>query len=223
MEKLDTGLETLNANRLANKGGKGDGKNDRSSGKASKGDGKGDRGHTAFVVNHATDFGTSVSKKPHFVMTVHRAPHSVLLATQDSAGYMIVDTACQRTCCGETWFESHCNLLVGNDSLFCSTSVLKSFSSGPVTLRSATPTHVSLRASAASVSFWAHTCSFSRCWFAWEPVHARHGMRVGYPPQAGLHEGTWLRGCAGHRWRSPCHKHLGLPQRLPQPPSLGSN
>ena len=65
------------------------------------------------LINIINDFGTSVELarradgKPHFVMAVHRAPHSVLLATQDSAGYMIVDTACQRTCCGETWFESH--------------------------------------------------------------------------------------------------------------------
>lgn len=32
-------------------------------------------------------------------------------SSSDTVGYMIMDTACQRSCCGSAWFEAHTNHL----------------------------------------------------------------------------------------------------------------
>ena len=42
---------------------------------------------------------------------LYRCPEVMLASASTSHGYMIVDTACQRTCHGQGWMEQHLELL----------------------------------------------------------------------------------------------------------------
>ena len=74
-----------------------------------------------FTVNH--DDGSSTqhaasshpSEPPSYFtfMTFHSdiSPHNVLFDNQSLVGQIILDTACQRSCCGREWYDSHEQLL----------------------------------------------------------------------------------------------------------------
>ena len=57
----------------------------------------------------SSDYGNMFSVK--MVQHVHRAPHDVcevsVSGPQDFAGYLVLDTGCQRMCCGQEWFQAH--------------------------------------------------------------------------------------------------------------------
>ena len=42
---------------------------------------------------------------------MHVSEHDCLIATTEAAGYMVIDTACQRSCCGEAWCDSQVDVL----------------------------------------------------------------------------------------------------------------
>ena len=71
------------------------------------------------TVHHSSGFDSTVEYvspggelHPHFAMMVCSLPHVCLSAsTSKTTGYMIIDTACQRSCCGENWMTLQANLL----------------------------------------------------------------------------------------------------------------
>ena len=91
---------------LAKKGGKG---------------AKADRPHQAFTVMHSdlgnyevrSGYGTAFSAEQpegHYQVNVVFATQDVMHSS-GFVGYMVLDTACQRTCCGRRWLHEHCSLL----------------------------------------------------------------------------------------------------------------
>ena len=90
----------------------------RSSKDSGAGKDRSDKGNRkACVTRHSTAYDKTVEcsdengckKKSHFVMMlrhVHVSEHDCLIATTEAAGYMVIDTACQRSCCGEAWCDS---------------------------------------------------------------------------------------------------------------------
>lgn len=94
----------------ASDGGKG---RDKGSSSGGKGDGRAKgktSGKKVFRVNHYTGFeqqeplddGPDTENTPFHVWVVFGMVKDVNLSTE----YMILDTACQRTCCGSTWFQA---------------------------------------------------------------------------------------------------------------------
>ena len=91
---------------LAKKGGKG---------------AKTDRPHQAFTVMRSdlgnyevrSGYGTAFSAEQpqgHYQVNVVFATQDVMHSS-GFVGYMVLDTACQRTCCGRRWLHEHCSLL----------------------------------------------------------------------------------------------------------------
>ena len=82
--------------------------------------GKGDKPHQTFTVMHS-DLGNYEVRSGYGTAFGDAEPGSyrvnVVFATQDVAhntgfvGYMVLDTACQRTCCGRRWLREHQDLL----------------------------------------------------------------------------------------------------------------
>ena len=82
--------------------------------------GKGDKPHQTFTVMHS-DLGNYEVRSGYGTAFGDAEPGSyrvnVVFATQDVAhntgfvGYMVLDTACQRTCCGRRWLQEHQDLL----------------------------------------------------------------------------------------------------------------
>jgi hypothetical protein len=83
-----------------------------------KGRGQGQKGRDdagqakkVMTVHHSSGFDSTVEylphqelSHPHFTMMVCRVPNVCLIsAACETAGYMIMDTACQRSCCGAEW------------------------------------------------------------------------------------------------------------------------
>ena len=70
---------------------------------------------SASAASHQGPFFTYVASFTD--VTTHLVDKSVfdinVAETPKFAGYMILDTACQRSCCGESWFLAHCELLKG--------------------------------------------------------------------------------------------------------------
>ena len=99
-----------------------------SSSAAPKGKGKGHKGRDdrgavdakkVMTVFHNTGFDSTIEYTPddaapnhHFAMVCTVPIFSCLTTSfQDSFGYMIMDTACQRACCGQMWMDGHEKLL----------------------------------------------------------------------------------------------------------------
>ena len=91
---------------------KGKGKNDGKSAPAKK----------VFTVRHGSGFDSVVEcppadetfpdqegpQKSHFAMVVHMADSfECMQAVHEAVGFMILDTACQRSCCGTAWIRAH--------------------------------------------------------------------------------------------------------------------
>ena len=73
------------------------------------------------TVYHHTGFDTSVEyipsedpPEPHFAMMVCSLPPHLCFTTSSTTtvGHMIIDTACQRSCCGSKWFAAHTSHLL---------------------------------------------------------------------------------------------------------------
>ena len=91
-----------------------------SSGPSAKKGGKGDKPHQTFTVMHSdlgnyevrTGYGTAFGDPDQVAYQVN-----VVFSTQEVThnsgfvGYMVLDTACQRTCCGRRWLQEHRDLL----------------------------------------------------------------------------------------------------------------
>ena len=96
----------------------GKGKASSSKGKTQSKGGKSETGgKKVFTVNHYTGFQTEEpwdeQEFPHSVMVVFSTTSQIpLVSNMDrSAQFMILDTACQRSCCGKLWYQHHERLL----------------------------------------------------------------------------------------------------------------
>ena len=96
------------------------GKSSSGKGKTKPKGGKSDAGgKKVFTVNHYTGFQTEEpwdehqEFPPHSVMVVFSTTDKIPLVSnmEQSAHYMILDTACQRSCCGFSWYQHHDRLL----------------------------------------------------------------------------------------------------------------
>ena len=82
------------------------------------GNGKSDVGKKVFTVNHYTGFQAEEpwedhQEFPHSVLVVFSTSDKIpLVSNMEHAGrFMILDTACQRSCCGKSWHMHHEKLL----------------------------------------------------------------------------------------------------------------
>ena len=97
----------------------GKGKASSSKGKTQSKGGKSETGgKKVFTVNHYTGFQTEEpwdeqEFPPHSVMVVFSTTSKIPLVSnmERSAQFMILDTACQRSCCGKLWYQHHERLL----------------------------------------------------------------------------------------------------------------
>ena len=87
--------------------------------------GKGDKPHQSFTVMHSDLGNYEVRSGYGAAFATDDQPGqfqvNVVYTTQDVAhnsgfvGYMVLDTACQRTCCGRRWLQEHGALLAAHD------------------------------------------------------------------------------------------------------------
>ena len=80
---------------------------------------KGDKPHHVSVVQHHEHGSLQISEEPQstygvsfttYMVSVPFTIHEIKSSTttgESFAGFMVLDSACQRTCCGEIWFEHH--------------------------------------------------------------------------------------------------------------------
>ena len=90
----------------------------QTSNKGSQRPGKG-QAHQALTVTHSdlgsyevysSEYGQAFQNSPYQVSVVFSAQMVPALGSQ-YVGYMVLDTACQRTCCGRTWAHQHFGLI----------------------------------------------------------------------------------------------------------------